>query len=63
MKSVKVIFTDNTFIIVDDVKDWEIDIDANMFFLIKETCKVMIPRENVKIIGYTNDLRIDLRRV
>lgn len=55
MRTVRVIFKDDTSISIDGVKDWYIDNEFNMFFLFKETRKVMIPRENVKIIGYAED--------
>ena len=62
MATIKVLFKDDTTIEIENVKDYEIDRQFDMFFLYVESRKIMIPRDTVKMIGRVEAFEKGLKR-
>lgn len=56
MRDVLIVFTDGTERVITKVTDYELNDNVDCFFINKNDHKIMIPRQNVKIIGYRDDL-------
>lgn len=60
MRTVKVLFKDDTTIEIEKVIDFVIDNNYDMFFIQRKNHKVMIPRDIVKMIGFIEDFPREL---
>lgn len=61
MYTLKVLFKDNTSIVIENIRDYEIDRQFDMFFIYTESRKIMIPRDTVKMIGRVEDFNEGLK--
>lgn len=63
MRDLKIVFVDNTSIVIKNVIECTHNINNGNLFIVKKTKdNILIPRENVKMLGYVDSIEEGVSR-